>query len=117
MGLIGLKELDKLSWVEEVQKVGDEFKVVAIVLVDEVFEFFKEVFPAFSASQFGYIHKDLYSLLDFETDYADVNLLFLLFTLSTLLLLLFLSIFLSFLLSLLLLSFLFSIFALCALLS
>ena len=44
LSLIGLKELDQLSGVQKVQEVGNEFEVVAVILMNEVFEFLEIVF-------------------------------------------------------------------------
>lgn len=53
--------------------MGNQLIIVAVVLMNEIFQLFDEMFSTFTSAKLGHVHEYLNGLLNFETDHTDVD--------------------------------------------
>lgn len=53
--------------------MGNQLIVVAIVLMNKIFQLLNEMFSTFTTTKLGHVHEYLNGLLNFETDHTDVD--------------------------------------------
>lgn len=73
MGLVGFEELHEFCGVEEGHEVVDEFEIVAVVLVEELFELIDKMFTRFALPESFHVHQHTDGFLDLKRKDAGVD--------------------------------------------
>ena len=73
MGLVGFEELHEFCGVEEGHEMVNELEIVAVVLVEKLFELIDKMFTRFSLPKPFHVHQHTDGLLDLKREDAGVD--------------------------------------------